>query len=116
MRFVPIILFPALAIAFSPLAAAQGMAPNKDPVPSPSDMRAERGQDKPDGQAPEARTPSPSDLATQKPGVDGDLPSAGIQDPRNASAGGTGSSQARDTVTGNPQEPQKSSTEVYKTY
>ena len=103
MRWLPI-----LSIALMTQAWGQGMAPNKDPVPSPSDMRAQRGQDKPDGQAPEGRTPSPSDLATQRPRVDGDLPSSGIQDPRNASAGGTRQPlPAPDAVQGNSQEPLK---------
>ena len=86
----------------------QGMQPNKDPVPSPSDMRAERGQDRPDGQAPEDRTPSPSDLATERPRIDGDRPTSSIQDPRNASAGGTRQPlPAPDAVEGNQQEPMK---------
>jgi hypothetical protein len=117
MRFLPMILSAALAAVFTTAGSAygQGMAPNKDPVPSPSDLRAERGQDKPDGQAPEDRTPSPSDISTQRPRADGDLPSSGIQDPRNASAGGTGTQQSRDTVTG-AGEPEKSPAEGYKTY
>ena len=73
-------------LAALPLAA-QDMKPNQEPVPSPSDLRANRGQDRPQGQAPEARTPSPSDLATERPRVDGDRPSSEIQDPRNAAAG-----------------------------
>jgi hypothetical protein len=67
--------------------AAQEMKPNREPVPSPSDMRASRGQDRPQGQAPEARTPSPSDLATERPRIDGDRPTSEIQDPRNAATG-----------------------------
>ena len=43
-------------------AVAQGMLPNKEPAPSPSDVRAQRGEDRTQGQAPEDRTPSPSDL------------------------------------------------------
>jgi hypothetical protein len=77
----------ALAASFS--AAAQDMRPNKDPVPSPSDIRAFRGQDRPEGQAPEARTPSPSDLAVERPRVDGDRPTDAIRDPRSAGAGGS---------------------------
>ncbi|HEY3075171.1 MAG TPA: hypothetical protein VGJ74_08350 [Burkholderiales bacterium] len=69
--------------------AAQDMKPNKEPVPSPSDIRANRGEDRPQGQAPEDRTPSPSDIATERPRVDGDRPGSGIQDPRNAAAGGS---------------------------
>ena len=68
-------------------AAGEDMKPNKEPVPSPSEIRANRGEDRPQGQAPEARTPSPSDLATERPRVDGDRPTSGIQDPRNAAPG-----------------------------
>ena len=70
-------------------AAAEDMKPNQEPVPSPSEMRASRGQDRPQGQAPEDRTPSPSDLATERPRIDGDRPTDAIQDPRNAAAGGS---------------------------
>ncbi|HZE59099.1 MAG TPA: hypothetical protein VE085_00920 [Burkholderiales bacterium] len=63
------------------------MKPNKDPVPSPSDIRASRGQDRPQGQAPEDRTPSPSDLAVEQPRVDGDQPTDAI--PVSPAAGGT---------------------------
>jgi hypothetical protein len=70
-------------------AAGEDMKPNKEPVPSPSDIRASRGEDRPQGQAPENRTPSPSDLATERPRVDGDRPPDAIQDPRNAAAGGS---------------------------
>jgi hypothetical protein len=76
-----------LAAAF-PLAA-QDMKPNKEPVPSPSELRTLRGQDRPTGEAPEARTPSPSDLATERPRIDGDRPTSALQDPRNAAAGGS---------------------------
>jgi hypothetical protein len=68
-------------------AAAEDMKPNKEPVPSPSDIRAQRGQDRPQGQAPEDRTPSPSDLAVEQPLVDGDRPTDAI--PREPAAGGT---------------------------
>jgi len=68
-------------------ASAEDMKPNKDPVPSPSDMRAATGEDRPQGQAREARTPSPSDLATEVPRVDGDRPTSAMQDPRNAGTG-----------------------------
>jgi hypothetical protein len=78
-----------IALAVSLPVFAEEMRPNKDPVPSPSDLRAARGQDRPDGQAPEDRTPSPSDLATERPRVDGDRPTDRIQDPRTAGAGGT---------------------------
>jgi len=77
----------AAAVAFS--ASAQDMKPNKDPVPSPSDLRAATGEDRPQGQAREARTPSPSDLATEAPRTDGDRPTSALQDPRSAGAGGT---------------------------
>lgn len=70
-------------------AAAEDMKPNKDPVPSPSDIRAISGQDKPQGQAPEDRTPSPSDLATEQPRADGDRPTSAMQDARSAPAGAT---------------------------
>ena len=82
-----VILIAALAAASG--AAAQDMKPNKDPVPSPSDLRAATGEDRPQGQAREARTPSPSDLATEAPRTDGDRPTSALQDPRSAGAGGT---------------------------
>jgi hypothetical protein len=82
------LLFIALAALALP-AAAQDMRPNKDPVPSPSDLRAATREDRPQGQAREDRTPSPSDLATERPRVDGDRPTDRIQDPRNASTGGS---------------------------
>jgi len=68
-------------------AMAQDMKPNKEPAPSPSDVRAQRGEDRPQGQAPEARTPSPSDLAVERPRADGDRPTDAI--PASAAAGGT---------------------------
>ena len=83
---VPLLVL-ALAASFG--AAAQDMRPNKDPVPSPSDLRAERRQDGPRGEAPEDRTPSPSDLAAERPLVDGDRPTSRILDPRSAGAGGS---------------------------
>jgi len=76
-----------LMLAAAMPAFAQDMKPNKDPVPSPSDLRAATGEDRPQGQAREARTPSPSDLATETPRVDGDRPTSAIQDPRNAGTG-----------------------------
>ena len=81
-------LFLLLALA-ALNAGAQDMKPNKEPAPSPSDMRAATGEDRPQGQAREARTPSPSDLATEMPRTDGDRPTSALQDPRNAGAGGT---------------------------
>ena len=80
----PLFLF--LALMALP-AFAQDMKPNKEPVPSPSDIRALRGEDRPQGQAPEDRTPSPSDLAVEQPRVDGDRPTDKIPD--SAAAGGT---------------------------
>src|SRR3954462_10114452 len=80
-------LIAALAAAFG--ASAEDMRPNKEPVPSPSDLRSATGEDRPQGQAREARTPSPSDLATERPRVDGDRPTSGIQDPRNAAPRGS---------------------------
>ena len=82
-----LLLVVALAVALP--AAAQEMKPNKDPVPSPSDLRGATGEDRPQGQAREDRTPSPSDLATERPRTDGDRPTSQIQDPRNAAAGGS---------------------------
>ncbi len=80
----------ALALtAVSFAATAQDMRPNKDPVPSPSDQRAARGEDRPQGQAREARTPSPSDLAVERPRLDGDRWSSGLPDARNGGAGAT---------------------------
>lgn len=81
------LLIVALAAAFG--ASAQDMKPIKDPVPSPSDMRGATGEDRPQGQAREARTPSPSDLATESPRTDGDRPTSAMQDPRNAGTGST---------------------------
>jgi hypothetical protein len=81
------LLIAALAVAFS--ASAQDMKPIKEPVPSPSDLRGNSGEDRPQGQAREARTPSPSDLATQTPRTDGDRPTSAMQDPRAAGAGAT---------------------------
>ena len=82
------ILLIALLAAALP-AAAEEMKPNKDPVPSPSDIRGATGEDRPQGQAREARTPSPSDLATERPRIDGDRNTSGIPDPRSAGAGGS---------------------------
>ncbi|MBV9189847.1 MAG: hypothetical protein JOZ85_05145 [Betaproteobacteria bacterium] len=80
----PLFLF--LALNALPVFA-EDMQPNKDPVPSPSDIRAQRGEDRPQGQAPEDRTPSPSDLAVEQPRVDGDRPTDTI--PANPAAGRT---------------------------
>ena len=82
-----ILLIAILAAALP--AAAEEMKPNKEPVPSPSDIRGATGEDRPQGQAREARTPSPSDLATERPRLDGDRRTSEIPDPRNAGAGGT---------------------------
>ena len=80
----PLFLF--LALIALPVFA-EDMQPNKDPVPSPSDIRAQRGEDRPQGQASEARTPSPSDLAVERPRADGDRQTDAI--PASAAAGGT---------------------------
>src|SRR3954467_12166656 len=80
-----LLLIVCLALALP--ALAEEMKPNKEPVPSPSDIRASRGEDRPQGQAPEDRTPSPSDLAVERPRVDGDRPTNAI--PSNPAAGGT---------------------------
>ena len=82
-----LILIAAVAAAFG--AGAQDMKPNKEPVPSPSDLRGATGEDRPQGQARESRTPSPSDLATETPRTDGDRPTSAMQDPRNAGTGMT---------------------------
>ena len=79
------LLIICLAAAFPVIA--QEMKPNKEPVPSPSDIRAQRGEDRPQGQAPEDRTPSPSDLAVEQPRVDGDRPTDKI--PSTPAAGST---------------------------
>ncbi|HUQ75395.1 MAG TPA: hypothetical protein VM183_11760 [Burkholderiales bacterium] len=79
----------ALLLAVTLPVAAEEMKPNKEPVPSPSDLRTMSGEDRPQGQAREARTPSPSDLATERPRVDGDRPTSAIQDPRHAGVGMT---------------------------
>ena len=78
-----------VALAAALPAAAEEMKPNQPPAPSPSDLRGATGEDRPQGEAREDRTPSPSDLATERPRTDGDRPTSGIQDPRNAAAGGS---------------------------
>jgi len=78
-----------VALAAALPAAAEEMKPNQPPAPSPSDLRGATGEDRPQGQAREDRTPSPSDLATERPRTDGDRPTSQIQDPRNAAAGGS---------------------------
>jgi len=95
-----LLLIVAIAVALP--AAAQEMKPNKEPVPSPSDLRGATGEDRPQGQAREARTPSPSDLATERPRVDGDRPTSGIQDPRNAAAGGSAGKPLPENNRGEP--------------
>lgn len=79
----------AVALGMALSAAAQDMAPNKDPAPSPSDLRAATGEDRPQGQAREARTPSPSDLAVERPRIDGDRWTSGLPQARGAATGGT---------------------------
>ena len=82
-----LLLIVAMTVALP--AAAEEMKPNQPAVPSPSDLRGATGEDRPQGQAREARTPSPSDLATEYPRRDGDRATSQIQDPRNAAAGGS---------------------------
>jgi hypothetical protein len=86
---LPVFLI-AMALAL-PAAAQSTMAPNKEPVPSPSDLRGATGEDRPQGTAREDRTPSPSDLATESPRVDGDRPTSEMQRP--AAAGGSAAGQ-----------------------
>ena len=82
----------AVALPAALPTAAEDMKPNKDPVPSPSDIRASRGQDRPQGQAPEDRTPSPSDLAAEgAQRIDGDRRTSEM--PANAAAGGSAAGQ-----------------------
>src|SRR2546423_14978066 len=92
-----------LAASFAVLA--EDMRPIKDPVPSPSDLRAATGEDRPQGQAREARTPSPSDLATERPRVDGDRPTSAIQDPRAATGGSAAYQSIREDNRGQPLPP-----------
>jgi len=80
----------AMALAL-PAAAQSTMAPNKEPVPSPSDLRSATGEDRPQGTAREDRTPSPSDLATERPRIDGDRPTSDMQRP--SAAGGSAAGQ-----------------------
>lgn len=80
-----VLLIVCLTVALP--AIGEDMKPNKEPVPSPSDIRASRGEDRPQGQAPEDRTPSPSDLAVEQPRVDGDRQTDAI--PSSAGAGST---------------------------
>jgi hypothetical protein len=81
------LLIATLALAL-PAAAQVSMPPNKDPVPSPSDIRGATGEDRPQGEAREDRTPSPSDLAAEGvQRVDGDRRTS--DQPRSAAAGGS---------------------------
>ena len=85
------LLIAALAVAL-PAAAQVTMPPNKDPVPSPSDLRGATGEDRPQGQAREARTPSPSDLAAEgAQRIDGDRRTSEM--PASAAAGGSAAGQ-----------------------
>ena len=82
-----LLLIVALALALP--AAAQEMKPNKDPVPSPSDLRGATGEDRPQGEAREDRTPSPSDLAAEGvQRIDGDRRTSDMVPP-SAAAGGS---------------------------
>ena len=61
-------------------------------MPSPSDLRGAAGEDRPQGQAREARTPSPSDLAAEgAQRIDGDRRTSEM--PANAAAGGSAAGQ-----------------------
>src|SRR5438105_10729256 len=85
------LLIAALAVAL-PAAAQVTMPPNKDPVPSPSDLRGATGEDRPQGQAREDRTPSPSDLAAEgAQRIDGDRRTSDM--PPSAAAGGSAARQ-----------------------
>src|SRR4051812_39539116 len=95
------LLFITLIAVALPLAAPD-MRPNQEPVPSPSDLRSATGEDRPQGQAREARTPSPSDLATERPRVDGDRPTSAIQDPRAATGGSAAYQSIREDNRGQP--------------
>ena len=83
-----------IAVAFSlPAAAQTSMPPNKEPVPSPSDLRGATGEDRPQGLAREDRTPSPSDLAAEgAQRVDGDRRTSDMVPPSAAAGGSAGQS------------------------
>ena len=78
------------AVAFAlPATAQTPMPPNQEPVPSPSDLRGATGEDRPQGQAREDRTPSPSDLAAEgAQRIDGDRRTSDMVPP-SAAAGGS---------------------------
>jgi len=82
-----------IGLAFAlPAAAQTTMLPNQPPVPSPSDLRGVTGEDRPQGQAREDRTPSPSDLAAEgAQRVDGDRRTSEL--PASAAAGGSAAGQ-----------------------
>jgi hypothetical protein len=83
-------LIATLALAL-PAMAQVTMPPNKEPVPSPSDLRGATGEDRPQGQAREARTPSPSDLAAEGvQRVDGDRRTSDIAPPSAAAGSSAG--------------------------
>ena len=83
-------LIATLALAL-PAMAQVTMPPNKEPVPSPSDLRGATGEDRPQGQAREARTPSPCDLAAEGvPRVDGDRRTSDIAPPSAAAGSSAG--------------------------
>ena len=86
MRYTVLIASLALAL---PAMAQVSMPPNKEPVPSPSDLRGATGEDRPNGVAREDRTPSPSDLAAEgAQRVDGDRRTLDMVPP-SAAAGGS---------------------------
>ncbi|HET7363041.1 MAG TPA: hypothetical protein VFJ70_05640 [Burkholderiales bacterium] len=89
MRYSVLIATLALAL---PALAQVTMPPNQPPSPSPSDLRGATGEDRPQGQAREDRTPSPSDLAAEgAQRVDGDRRTSDM--PPSAAAGGSAAAQ-----------------------
>jgi len=94
--------FLAALLGLAMPALAADMAPIKEPVPSPSDLRKDRGLDGPQGQAPEDRTPSPSDLASEPIRVDGDRASSSVPDPRDADRRRAGTGATRPSIPSRP--------------
>jgi hypothetical protein len=85
------LMIATLALAL-PAVAQLTLPPNKDPVPSPADLRSATGEDR-QGQAREDRTPSPSDLAAEGAlRIDGDRRTSDM--PRSAATGGSAAGQS----------------------
>ena len=85
-----LLLIATFALAF-PAMAQVTMPPNKEPVPSPSDLRGATGEDRPQGAAREDRTPSPSDLAVEgAQRVDGDRRTSDMVPPSAAAGSSAG--------------------------